>query len=310
MSRIITDNYKEKLNSLINKFKFSPNLSELINFFKKEYDKEQQNRNNQNRKIFSLNAVEKLNALEKLIDLKESDESKKIFAYISKIIKTFSRQYCHIHINLDLHSKIIENLITLFTWEVFVSSYYNNNSLKTEQEQLSFKADVRLGLNLTGIAGPEENRLRRERKGWRHRKRFIDQIMKFDSSCAKNGVLLNLNLSASDYVNLSEFSKFPDPMNNYVNFGQSLQDIYDKNNTILQNITTILNLFPAERGPNIWYSNFIAENINAWNQFPEYNFGKVITITAGEKTPETLLEIQKQNRFQSEEFYTIFSFEL
>jgi hypothetical protein len=95
-----------------------------------------------------------------------------------------------------------------------------------------------------------------------------------------------------------------------VNFGDSLQDIYEKNNSILQNISTIISLFPAERGRNIWHSDYISENINAWNQLSEFNFNKVITITSGEKTPEGLLEMQKQKKFQSEEIYTIFSFEL
>ena len=40
------------------------------------------------------------------------------------------------------------------------------------------------------------------------------------------------------------------------------------------------------------------------------NFKKVITITSGEKRPEALLEMHIQKKFQAEEIYTIFSFEL
>ena len=40
------------------------------------------------------------------------------------------------------------------------------------------------------------------------------------------------------------------------------------------------------------------------------NFKKVVTITSGEKTLEALLEMQKQNKFQADEIYTLFPFEL
>ena len=90
---------------------------------------------------------------------------------------------------------------------------------------------------------------------------------------------------------------------------EHLQSIYEKNNSVLQKINTIINIFPAERGKNIWYHEFITENINAWNQLPGYNFSKVITITTGKKNSEDLLLMRKLNKFQSEEFYTIFPFE-
>jgi hypothetical protein len=102
----------------------------------------------------------------------------------------------------------------------------------------------------------------------------------------------------------------PKALNSYINFGESLQSLYDKNNAILSRVDTIINLFPAITGSNIWYHDFITESIKQWNRLGEFNFKKVITITVGEKTPESLLDMQKQNKFQAAEIYTIFPFEI
>ncbi len=73
----------------------------------------------------------------------------------------------------------------------------------------------------------------------------------------------------------------------------------------VERLSMIINLFPSITGKNIWYKDFMSDEISRYN-----NFKKIITITSGEKTPEALLEMQKQNKFQAEEIYTIFSFEL
>ena len=73
----------------------------------------------------------------------------------------------------------------------------------------------------------------------------------------------------------------------------------------VERLSLIINLFPSITGKNIWYKDFMSDEINRYN-----NFKKIITITFGEKTPEELLEMQKQKKFQAEEIYTIFSFEL
>ena len=73
----------------------------------------------------------------------------------------------------------------------------------------------------------------------------------------------------------------------------------------VERLSMVLNLFPSITGKGIWYKDFIRDEIKKYN-----NFKKVITISSGEKTSEQLLEMQKQNKFQAEEIYTIFSFEL
>lgn len=303
MSRIITNNYIEKLNETINGFENSPSLCSLVDFFLDEVQKDQNRKVNRTQKIFSSIDIEKLNKI------KESEELNKIYAYINIIINAFQGQYLHIHLNVDLTENNLDNLISLFTWEALAGCSYDEDHLDKQISLLNIETNRNLMLP-TDNNGHAINQIYRKRYGQKHKLKFIEKIKRLASNTQKNGVLLNLNASASSCVYLSDFSEFPESMNTYVNFGESLQDIYDNNNAILQNISTILSLFPAERGTNIWYSNFISENINAWNQLPGFNFGKVITITSGEKTPEALLEMHKQKKFQAEEIFTIFSFEL
>lgn len=302
MSRIITENYSYRLNSLINEFEFSPNSSSLIDFFLEEVQKDQNRKGSKNQKVFSAND------LVRILEIKDSIELKRIFAYLNTIVKTFNGQYLHIHLNADLSEKLINNLITLAVWDALSEGLYDDSIL--DEQINSLKMITARPIEAPNNNGHSLNQIYRERYGLKHKLKFIEEIKNINFSAKKNGILLNLNKSNDCCVNLSEFSIFPESLNTYINLGESLQCIYDKNNTALQNITTILNLFPAERGQNIWSNSFISENINAWNQFPEYNFSKVITITSGEKTAENLLEMKKQNKFQAEEMYTIFSFEL
>lgn len=297
MSRIISEQYKTKINTIIEEYSITPNLLSTIEFFLTEVQKDQNSRCNRNQKVFSAADIERLG------EIKESIKLKSLFSYLNLIIKEFPQQYLHIHINEDLSDCIIHNLTALFAWEVFVSSDYNKDSLKDEQKRLD--SEINRDLILTGIGGHEQNKLRRERKGWRHQLRLIRHIMDFESPNTKNGVLLNLNLSVSNYVDLSEYSKFPEALNTYVNFGDNLRNIFKKmgKEKVLR-LSKIFNLFPSITGKSIWYKDFTRDNVYRYK-----NFKKVIIITEGEKTPEALLEMQRLNRFQADEIYTIFSFE-
>lgn len=303
MSRIITINYINKLNLLIKDYELSQSFYSLLDFFVKEIQTDQERKTNRNQKIFTKSE------LLKIVEIKESIDLKRLFGYINLILKTFKGQYLHIHINSELSESIVNNLTTLFAWEALVECSYDEVNLDFQLSKL--KTETKRDLIMPSDSnGHETNQIFRKRYGLKHRLKFIEKIKSLSKSNTNNGLLINLNSSARDCVNFSEFSVFPDSFNTYVNFGESLQDIYQNNNSILQNIRTIINLFPAERGRNIWHNDFVSENINDWNQLSEFNFGKVITITSGEKTPEALSEMQKQKKFQSEEIYTIFSFEL
>ncbi len=303
MSRIITNNYIEKLNGLINEFESSPKLCSLIDFFLEEIQRDQNRKGNRNQKIFSSKDLDKLN------ELKNSDKLKRFFAYINIIIQTFPGKFLHIHINTDLLETIYENLITLFIWKALVDSTFDSDYI--DNEIIALNIETKRDLNMPYDNNRHStNQIFRKRHGLKHRLKFIENINSRTNNTSNSGLLLNLNSNAYCHVKLSDFSEFPFPLNTYLNFGNSLQNIYNSNKTVLQTIRTIINLFPAERGHNVWYQDFIKQNIDAWNQLPEFNFEKVITITSGYKTNEALLEMQRQNKFQAHEVYTIFSFEL
>ena len=302
MSRIITSNYIEKLNEIIDEFESSHKLNLLVDFFLEEVQKDQNRNGVKTRKIFSEDDLEKLN------EIKKSKYLKRIFAYINSILNVFNGQYIHIHLNVDLSLTLEHNLISLFTWNALVDGSYNNENLENQISLL--ENETNLNLMMPNNNGIVKNQIYWKRYGQKHNLNFINKIKSLNTDIQKNGFLLNLNTNTGSCVNLSEFSKFPDSLNTYINFGESLQYIYELNNSILENTNTIINLFPAERGQNVWYQYFIKEIINNWNQLPGINFFKVITITSGEKTLEALLEMQKQNKFQADEIYTLFSFEL
>lgn len=299
MSRIITDNYFDKLNTLIKGFEQSTNLSSLVNFFIEEVQKDQNRKGSRNQNVFSANN------LAKLIEIKGSEELRRIFAYTNIIFKSFKGKYLHIHINANLSENLIENLITLFAWEGIVGCSYCKDLLLNETNYLNKKISANLILpsnNNQHII----NQIYRERFGIKHRLKFIAQINGLPENTANNGLLLNINTSAGKCVNLSEFSEFPESLNSYINFGDTLRNTFKKlgEDKVLR-LSTIVNLFPSMTGQNIWYKDFIRDEISRYN-----NFQKVITITSGEKTLEALLEMQKQNKFQADEIYTLFSFEL
>jgi hypothetical protein len=275
----------------------------FINFCIEEINKDQSRKGNRNQKLFSSNDAQKLQ------DIKKSKILKRIFAYINILLKVFPGKYFHIHINVDLSENISDNLVTLFSWNTLINSEFDKNILNTELKKLNLETKKDIIIPFDNNARTKNQKFK-ERYGLNHKLKFLTTIKNTNNHHPSGGLLLNINAGSTNCVNLSEFSSFPESIDSYINFGSSLQDIYENNDNILKNISTIINLFPAERGRNIWYHDFLAENINNWNQFPEFNFKKVITITSGYKTPEALLEMQKQNKFQTEETYTLFSFEL
>lgn len=312
MSRIITNNYHNRLKKLIEESEISPNFDSFLDFFCKEIESDQKRKGSSRRKVFSNNHLEKLK------EIQESEYLKRIYTYLKIIIEKFTGHYLHIHINEDLSESTLNNIVSLFAWEALVNCSYNEELLLAEMKNIqnSLSSEIILPAGTERIPGIRNNntqltnQIYKERNGLRHRLKFIKKINNLHESNLNRGLLINLNSSDDSCVNLSDYSVFSNPLNTYVNFGEDLDFIFNEGNDILQKISTIINLFPVTRGRNIWYQNFIAEIINNWNQLPEYEFAKVITITSGEKIPEKLLETQRQNRFQVDEMYTIFSFEL
>lgn len=299
MSRIITSNYIIKLNKIIDKFDSSSKLNLIVDFFIEEVKNDQNRKGNRNQRNFSSNNLETLN------EIKNSNELKKIFAYINIIINTFSNQYLHIHINTDLSENISNNLITIFTWRALAESLYDNDLIEKEMKTLKTETSRDL-IMPTDNNGHVINQIFRKRHGLKHRLRFIEKIKSQIDDTTSSGILININASALGFVNLSDFSKFPDSLNTHMNFGDTLRNTFIKigEEKVLR-LTTIINLFPSITGQNIWYKDFIHDEISSYK-----NFKKVITITSGEKTAEALLDMQKQNKFQAEEIYIMFSFEL
>jgi hypothetical protein len=303
MNRIITNNYINKINEIINEHKISPNLFTLIDFFIEDISRDQNRKGNRNQKIFTTNDLLLIN------ELKNDEKIHKIYSYIIILIRTFKRKFIHIHINEDLSENIANNLIRIITWGALVDSSFDKNVLDDEINFL--KKEIKRDLIIPNDNnGHFTNQIFTKRHGLIHKLKLIEVVKNISQNNLNNGLLLNLNTTANVCVNISDYSIFPESINTFINYGNNLQSIFEIKNSLLHNINTIINIFPAERGKNIWYHDFIMENINAWNQFPEYNFSKVITITTGKKNSEDLLLMRKLNKFQSEEFYTIFSFEI
>ena len=220
-------------------------------------------------------------------------------------MKAFSNRYLHIHLNKDLSENISDNLITLFILGELAESSFDNQILENEIKTLKIETSRDLIL-ANDNNGHTTNQIFRRRHGLKHRLRFVEKIKNQINDTTSSGILININASAFDFVNLSDFSEFPDSLNTFVNFGYARKDIFkEMGREKVERLSTIVNLFPSITGKNIWYKDFMSDEINRYN-----NFKKNITITSGEKTPEALLEMQKQKKFQAEEIYTIFSFEL
>ena len=303
MSRIVGKNYIDKLNSTLEGFDFSDNLKSLIDFFKEQVEIDQSRKGSKNQKVFSM---KEFNFLQQL---KESSEIKRILAYLYKLINSFDGNYLQIHLNIDLEDNVTNQITFLLTWDALINSRFDYSQIKKDIEAL--ESEINRDLILPSDNNKHRlNQILREAKGKKYRKTFLQFFLNLTNNQINNGWLINASKGASTSFNISEYSDLPNALNSYLNFGDTLQDIYDNNNTILSKVDTIINLFPAITGSNIWYQDFIAESINEWNQFDEIDFKKVITITLGEKTPESLSDMLKQNKFQVEDIYIIYPFEL
>ena len=303
MSRIVGKNYIDKLNSTLEGFDFSDNLKSLIEFFKEQVEIDQSRKGSKNQKVFSM---KDFNFLQQF---KESSEIKRILAYLYKLINSFDGNYLQIHLNIDLEDNVTNQITFLLTWDALINSRFDYSQIKKDIEAL--ESEINRDLILPSDNNKHRlNQILREAKGKKYRKIFLQFFLNLTNNQIDNGWLINASKGASTSFNISEYSDLPNALNSYLNFGDTLQDIYDNNNTILSKVDTIINLFPAITGSNIWYQDFIAESINEWNQFDEIDFKKVITITLGEKTPEGLSDMLKQNKFQVEEIYIIYPFEL
>lgn len=304
MSRIINKSYIDKLNSALDGFDFSDNLKSLVDFFKEQVEIDQSRKGSRNQKLFSEKDFNFLQQLE------EYSEIKRVLSYLYKLINSFDGNFLQIHLNIDLEDIVSNQIIFLLSWDALINSSFDKSQIISEIKALEVETKRPL------IMPSDNNRhlsnqIFREAKGKKYKKIFLQKLLNLtnqnDYGC---GWLVNANKGASTSFRISEYSDLPNAINSYLNFGDTLQVIYDNNNTILSKVDTIINLFPAITGSNIWYQDFIAESIKEWNRLGEFNFKKVITITSGEKTPESLLDMQKQNKFQAEEIYTIFSFEI
>ena len=303
MSRLISDSYMLKICKLINSHSIPVNLVNTIDFFYNEVKNDFISSSNRNRKIFSEIDFKKVS------EIKNSKRLKALFSYLNILIKAFDGMYLHIHINeeiTELNTKCIE---TLFYWDVINRDSFDFNTLDEDLKNLVIKSNLPIELS-SGNNGHDENRLRRERKGIKHKIKIFKLLLNSNQVVNEVGTLLNINKASIDSVFISEFSELPSSLNTYINFGDAIQSIYNKNNSILSRVHTIINLFPSITGLNIWYKDFIAESVIEWNKLDEINFKKVITITSGEKNPESLSEMLKLNKFQAEEIYIINPFEL
>jgi hypothetical protein len=302
MSSIVNENYIDKLNSTLEEIDLSDNLKSLIDFLGDQINIDQSRKGSKNQKVFSINDLDFLN------QIKQSSEIKIILAYINKVIESFEGNYLQIHLNINIEDSVSNAIIFLLTSDALINSRFDENQIKMEIENL--KSETNRPLIMTSNNKHLLNKMLKEAKGKKFRIKLLQKILSITKKQIDSGWLINTNKSASISFNISEYSQLPKASNSYLNFGETLQTIYDNNNRILSKVDTIFNIFPAIAGPSIWYYDFIAESINEWNRFDEFSFKKVITITSGEKNPESLLDMQKQNRFQVEEIYTIFSFEL
>jgi hypothetical protein len=251
------------------------------------------------RKVFKENSLLRVN------DIKYSVKLKDICSYIEIISSSFNGRFLHIHINEDLTDDIRDNLITLLVWRAFSCADYKTTSLQEEFENLIKKNKKEINLPAT-TSKNLINPIFKQRYGDIHREKLIKVLLNLKDCLKEDGLLINLNKTAENCVFLSEFSSFPEPLNLFLNFGKSGREVFREMGVEKTGrLSVVLNLFPSFTGKNIWFKDFIRDEITRYN-----NFKKVITITSGEKSALELYEMQRQNRFQSEEIFTIFSFEI
>lgn len=305
MSNLFSTIYLAKLKQLIENFEISGNAISLLEFFSNELEKDALKKVNNKSKVF------KSKKIDYILEINKSNELMNIYKYLKIIIQKFNsfkdELNLVIHVNSDLEENMIDNLISLFTWDILINSRIDKNLLDNEISQLEIITKKEIHADKNNVYMEY-----RKRYGQQHRLKLLKKLKELslkDDEYYFDGVLINLNKNNEDLINLSEFSNFPKMKTNYVNFGKSLQEIYDDGKINLIDVKTIINIFPALRGQNIWINDFSAENIKSWNDLPDYNFNKLITITSGFKSYDVLTQ-QKKEIFKDIQLYVIFQNEI
>ena len=304
MSTLFSAKYLDKLRILIDEFEISENLNALLKFFLIEIEKDTSKKVNNRMKVFKSKKIGFISEINK------SNELKNIYKYLKVIIRNFlqfeDELNLVIHINSDLKENMIDNLISLFTWDIIINSKIDPNLLDNDINLLEkiIQKEIHANNNIDFEY--------RKRYGQQHRIRLLKKLKECTSKDKDDyfaGLLININKSNEDLINLSEFSTFPQMRSNYINLGKSLQEIHNAEIINLININTIINIFPAMKGQSIWINEFSSENIKSWNELPDYNFNKLITITAGLKTYDDLSQ-QKNDFYKNVELFVIFENEI
>lgn len=303
MSKIINENYIAKLDSTLEQLDYSDNLKSMIDFFEEQVKKDQSKKGSKKQKVFSMKDYIFLK------QLKESSEMKRIFTYLHKLINTFDGNYLQIHLNMDFEDSTVDQIIFLLIWDALINSSFDDKKITYDIKTLESETNGGQ-ISLVDNNKHRLNQILRELSGKEIKIKVLKRILSINNKKSTKGWLINTNKGAITTYNLSEFTGLYKALDTCLNFGEKLQTLYDKNSILLNRLDTIINLFPSITGSNIWYPDFIAESINEWNRLDDFNFKQVITITSGEKTPESLLDMHKQNKFQVQEIYTIFPFEI
>ena len=225
------------------------------------------------------------------------------------IIDSYTGQFLHIHININLSDEVLDNLITLFAWNISFDSLYDSILIEKEVEILKKKIEQDIVIPSSNN-GHDINKLLKEKNGIKQRLKFLDYLKNSLPISSDKNILLNLNNGKQENVYLTDYNILPQALNSYLNFGDNMQTIYDNKISILSKIDKIINLFPILRGQNVWLQDYIKESVDLWNNDADINFNKIVTITAEEKPLDNLLNMQRDNKFQANEIYTIFPFEL
>lgn len=302
MTSILTDSYYEKLNFITNERIIPISLDSVINYFLNELSIDELREKNKSRRLFNTKVIQKIQTI-------RQTELIKLYKYLNIIIDSYTGQFLHIHININLSDEVLDNLITLFAWNISFDSLYDSILIEKEVEILKKKIEQDIVIPSSNN-GHDINKLLKEKNGIKQRLKFLYYLKNSLPISSDKNILLNLNNGKQENVYLTDYNILPQALNSYLNFGDNMQTIYDNKISILSKIDKIINLFPILRGQNVWLQDYIKESVDLWNNDADINFNKIVTITAEEKPLDNLLNMQRDNKFQANEIYTIFPFEL
>ena len=114
----------------------------------------------------------------KLNEIKSDEKLKTIYSYINILIKNFTRQYLHIHINEDLSENMTDNLVSIISWGALSESIYDNNILSNEIGFL--KTEIKRDLIIPyDNNGHLTNQIFTKRLGLIHKLNFFEKIINF-----------------------------------------------------------------------------------------------------------------------------------